>query len=70
MSDNHAPSADVGQGYEPDDVPVKMLVGLAAALTFVVIHMVGFTVFYFDHIVDQEMISKGYSERIEGAVPR
>lgn len=71
MSDNHAPvQGDIGPGYEPDDIPVNMLLVIAAVLTVTVIAMVSFTVGYYDHVVGDELVVKGYSERLEGPVPR
>ena len=71
MSDSKAPvQGDIGPGYEPDDIPVNMLLVIAAVLTVVVVGMVTFTVGYYDHIVGEELVSKGYSERLNGPVPR
>ena len=47
-----------------------MLLVIAAVLTVVVIGMVTFTVGYYDHIVGEELVTKGYSERLDGPVPR
>ncbi|MFT5584078.1 MAG: multisubunit Na+/H+ antiporter MnhC subunit [Cognaticolwellia sp.] len=71
MSDSHDQvQGDIGPGYEPDDVPVNTLLVIAAVLTAVVIGMVTFTVGYYDHVVGEELVTKGYSERLEGTVPR
>ncbi len=71
MSGSHDPEqGDIGAGYEPDDIPVNMLLVIAAVLTVVVIGMVSFTVGYYDHVVGEEIVTKGYSERLTGTVPR
>lgn len=48
-------------GFEPDDIPIKMLVNIAIALTVSVVASVLFADFIFDSTVASELAEKGYT---------
>lgn len=48
-------------GFEPDNVPAKLLVNVTIALTVSVVLSVGFAKWFFDNTVASELHAKGYT---------
>jgi len=48
-------------GFEPDNVPAKLLINVTIALTVSVIVSVVFSKWFFDNTVASELSAKGYT---------